>query len=48
MASEILTNTGQGNGLLPDCTKPLPEPIVTISEVLWYSPEGNELEMVYI
>ena len=27
MALEILVNTGSGNGLLPDGTKPLPEPI---------------------
>ena len=26
MASDILVNTGSGNGLLPDGTKPLPEP----------------------
>ena len=27
--SEILVNTGSGNGLLPDSTKPSPEPILT-------------------
>ena len=27
MALEIFVNTGSGNGLLPDGTKPLPEPI---------------------
>ena len=27
MASEILVNIGSGNGLLPDGTKPLPEPM---------------------
>ena len=35
-------NIGSGNGLLPDGTKPLPEPMLTfISEVLWHSPESN-------
>ena len=30
------------NGLLPDGTKPLPEPMLTlISEVLWHSLESN-------
>ena len=29
MALEILVNTGSGNGLLPDSTKPLPEPMST-------------------
>ena len=28
-ALEILVNTGSGNGLLPDGTKPLPEPMLT-------------------
>ena len=28
-ALQILANTGSGNGLLPDGTKPLPEPILT-------------------
>ena len=27
MATEILVNIGSGNGLLPNGTKPLPEPI---------------------
>ena len=26
---EILVNTGLGNGLVPDGTKPLPEPVLT-------------------
>ena len=30
MMSEILVNTGSGNGLLPDGTKPLPEPMLTL------------------
>ena len=29
MATEIWINIGSGNGLLPDDTKPLPEPILT-------------------
>ena len=29
MAPEILVNIGSGNGLLPDGTKPLPEPMLT-------------------
>ena len=29
MALEILVNTGSGYGLLPDGTKPLPEPMLT-------------------
>ena len=29
MSSGILVNTGLGNGLLPDGTKPLPEPMLT-------------------
>ena len=29
MALEILVNTGSSNGLLPDGTKPLPEPVLT-------------------
>ena len=28
-ATEILVNIGSGNGLLPDGTKPLPEPMLT-------------------
>ena len=32
MALEILINTGSGNGLLPDGTKPLPELMLTIAE----------------
>ena len=29
MATQILVNIGPGNGLLPDGTKPLPEPMLT-------------------
>ena len=28
MASAVLVNTGLGSGLLPDITKPLPEPVL--------------------
>ena len=28
MAMETLANTGSGNSLLPDGTKPLPEPVL--------------------
>ena len=33
MATEIWINTGSGNGLLPDCTKPLPESMLTDSSM---------------
>ena len=29
LATENLANTGSGNGLLPDSTKPIPEPMLT-------------------
>ena len=29
MVSEVLVNIGSGNGLLPDGTKPLPDPVST-------------------
>ena len=32
MATLIEVNIGSGNGLLPDGTKPLPEPIMTYHE----------------
>ena len=43
MASEVLDKTGSGNGLLPDGTKPLPEPMLIYSSVRSSdkSPEGN-------
>ena len=42
MATDIWVNIGSGNRLLPDGTKPLPEPMyIIISKVLWYSSEGN-------
>ena len=33
MELEILVNTGSGNGLLPDGTKPLPEPMLTYHQL---------------
>ena len=36
MAVDILVNTGSGNGLLPDGTKPLLEPMLTYHQ---YGPE---------
>ena len=41
MATEIWVNIGSGNGLLPDGTKPLPEPMLTdpqwnpVTFILW-------------
>ena len=32
MATEIYVNIGTGNGLLPDGTKPLPEPMLTYDQ----------------
>ena len=32
----VQVNTGSGSGLLPDGTKPLPEPVLTkISNAIW-------------
>ena len=33
MVSEIWVNIGSGNGLLPDGTKPLPEPMLTYLQI---------------
>ena len=33
MASRIFVNIGSGNGLLPDGTKPLPEPKLTFVDI---------------
>ena len=42
MVIEIWVNIGSGNALLPDGTKPLPEPmLIYINGVLWHSPENN-------
>ena len=41
---QIWVNIGSGNGLLPDGTKPLPEPMLTNRhppEMLWHSCDGN-------
>ena len=38
MATHILVNIGSGNGLLPDGTKPLPEPVSTDQ---WRLYKGN-------
>ena len=32
MATDIWVNIGSGNGLLPDGTKPLPEPMLTYQQ----------------
>ena len=42
MATWILVNTGSGNGLLPDGTKPLPEPVLT------YHDNDNDNEYVLL
>ena len=42
MALEILVNTGSSNGLLPDGTKPLPEPMLT------YHQQGHSSEDIII
>ena len=43
MATAIWVNTGPGNGLLPDGTKPLPESMLTYHQhiVQWYPSESN-------
>ena len=33
MVAQICVNIGSGNGLLPDSTKPLPEPMLTDNHV---------------
>ena len=33
MVAQICVNIGSGNGLLPDSTKPLPEPMLTYNHV---------------
>ena len=33
MVTEISINIGSGNGLLPEGTKPLPEPVLTYHKV---------------
>ena len=48
MMTKIWVNVGSGSGLLPDGTKPLPEPMLTIfiSDVLWDSPGSNFIARV--
>ena len=42
MASKTWVNFGSDTDLLPDVTKPLPEPMLTITDVgLCYSPKTN-------
>ena len=41
MATEIWVNIGSGNGLLPDGTKPLPEPILTE----WLSVKTSDIDI---
>ena len=41
MATEIWVNSGSGNGLLPDGTKPLPECWLINTKVLWQSSHGT-------
>ena len=40
--TEIWVNTGSGNGLLPDGTKPLPGPMLTTG--YWHPPKCNFTE----
>ena len=46
--TQISTNIGSGNGMLPDSTKPFPEPMLIIREVLSHSPVGSLQEMSHI
>ena len=41
MASEIFISLGPGYGLLPDITKPLPEPVLTNYQWGLVASEGN-------
>ena len=47
MATQNWVNRGSGNGLLPDGTKPLPEPMLTYNQsdykFLWHPSEGITL-----
>ena len=44
MATYILVDIGSGNGLLPDGTKPLPEPMLTCDK---YGPVVITQELFY-
>ena len=47
MASENLVNIDSGDCLLPDGTKPVPEPmLLIISDVLQHSPKAISQEML--
>ena len=46
MVSYDLVNIGSCNGLMPVGTKPLPEPMFDINEVLWHVSEGSVTETV--
>ena len=48
MASQNLVNIGSGDGLLPDGTKPLPEPMLSSIEVLWHTPKAISQEMLKV
>ena len=42
MATYIWVNIGSDDGLLPDGTKPLPEPVLNNQQTnLWHSPYGG-------
>ena len=42
MATKIRVDISSGNGLLPDDSMPLPEPMLTYHQcVLWHSHEGK-------
>ena len=42
MATQILINIGSDNGLLPNDTKPLPEPMLTYRKYgQWHLSKGN-------
>ena len=43
MATEIWVNIGSGNGLLPDGTKPLPEPMLTDNQ---WSPSDIHMKAI--
>ena len=44
MARAIWVNIGSGNGLMPDGTKPLPEPVLTYHK---YGPVAITQELFY-
>ena len=41
MVTKIWVDIGLGNGLVPDGTKPLPEPMLTYQWVLWWSHDSS-------